>query len=196
METQVTETLIDQFYKSEKPFRFSYELSSLLEKFHDPDLTLSLDESKRLQEYRKYFNWDEEYSVNYDQIIDPASRPQGYLKVDSLSELMEVVESPEDYEWDDRMDDYFHSVQCDDIGFEVDSRSYSGIEVGVRKFKPKNLYLKPITQEDLKNVLDSFFIRMDKESKLTLFRSERNELIDTFDEIINDWGVQNFDINS
>jgi len=196
METQVTETLIDQFYKSEKPYRFNYELSCLLEKFHDPDLTISLDESKRLEEYRKYFNWDEEYSVNYDQIIDPSSRPQGYLKVDSLSELMEVVSSPEEYEWDERMDDYFQNVQCDDIGFEVDSRSYSGIEVGVRNFKPKNLYLKPIDQEDLKKVLDICFTRMGEESKLILFRSDRTELIDTFDEIINDWGVQNFDINS
>ncbi len=196
METPVTETLIDQFNKSDKPYSFKYQLERILDKFHDPDLSLTSDEMDRLSEYRKYFNWDEEYAVNYDQVIDTTSNPQGYLKVDSLSELMEVVESPEDYEWDERMEEYFQDVQCDDIGFEVDHRTYSGIEVEVRNFKPKNLYLKPVTPEVLKNVLDPFFIRMDRESKIALFRSNRNELIDCFDEIINDWGVQNFDINS
>ena len=98
METPVTETLIDQFNKSDKPYSFKYQLERLLDKFHDPDLSLTSDEMDRLSEYRKYFNWDEEYAVNYDQVIDTTSNPQGYLKVDSLSELEEVLSCPEDYE--------------------------------------------------------------------------------------------------
>ena len=84
-----------------------------------------------------------------------------------------------------------------DLELEFGNRTFKNFEVRILDFDIKNLYRPSPTERELKEFVKLFLIERGSDHfKKMEYHTDRNELIDLIDELINEWGVETNYINS
>ena len=187
--TDATGSLLENFQNElnkEKPslWEFNYKLQVLLERKYNPSATLTESMQKSIDEFEKYFDWEESYEVNYRQSVYVQHEPSGTIQCDDLDELKEILSDPEEYKYDERIDSGNEDFCIQDLDVTYEDRSFEDFSVSVTELQLKPEYQDSPSREILEKTVRGLFYHNLSDYQIRILKcSDKDLLSDVIDEV-------------
>ena len=181
--TANTDTLLDRYQKEsskEKPqfWNFRYDLQELLKvKYNPSENSLKEVVQKKLDEYEKYFDWEESYAVNFNQTAYVGYTPSGTIECDDLDELNTILRDPEDFKYDDRIEEGNLQYCTQELEISFEEREFEDFSVSVHDLVVKPEFDLPPSRRELELTVKNIFYHNLSEHQIKILKRSDKDLV-------------------
>ncbi len=178
----MTDTLLESYQKEtlkENPtfWDFNLTLQNLLEVKYSPNRNLTEVMQNKLDEFEKYFDWEEDYEVNYNQYAYVGNTPSGTIQCDDLDELNTILRDPEEFKYDERIDSGNEDYCLQDLEISFEDREFEDFSISVYDLKVKPEFVLPPSRKDLETVVNAMFYHNLSEYQIKILQGSDKDLV-------------------